>query len=126
MGGAKDELILIAERLLKDGKRPAICTIKGQSRVVTIPDLSGFNVSFANNNPTDPDDIWWQEANTSLFKLSLELRAIKYSQSLIQSPLKQICSELGIEPRSTNKRYTQYLKPAWENQLAQAKVLINK
>jgi hypothetical protein len=126
LGGAKDELILIAERLLKDGKRPAICTIKGQSRVVTIPDLSGFNVSFANTNSTDPDDDWWQEVNTNLFKLRLELMAIKYNQGLIQSPLKQICSELGIEPRSTNKRYTQYLKPAWENQLAQAKTLTTK
>jgi hypothetical protein len=126
LGGAKDELILIAERLLKDGKRPAICTIKGQSRVVTIPDLSGFNVSFANTNSTNPDDDWWQQINTESFKLALEVRALKYSQNLIPSPLKQICSELGIEPRSTNKRYTQYLKPAWENQLAQAKTPVNK
>lgn len=123
LGGAKDELILMAERLLKEGKRPAICIIKGQSRVVTIPDLSGFSVTFANSNPTDPDDIWWQEVNTETFKLSLELRAVKYSQGLIQSPLKQICSEIGIEPRSTNKRYTQYLKPVWESALSEAKTL---
>ena len=123
LGGAKDELIEIAERLIKEGKRPAICTIKGQSRVVTIPDLSGFNVVFANNNPTDPDDIWWQETNTETFRLALELRAVKYSQGLIQSPLKQICSELGVEPRSTNKRYTQYLKPVWETALSEAKTL---
>lgn len=126
LGGAKDELIVIAERLLKDGKRPAICTIKGQSRVVTIPDLSGFNVTFASNNPADPDSDWWATVNTDTFQSSLELRAFKYSMGLIQSPLKQICSELGIEPRSTNKRYTSYLKPAWENQLAQAKTLVNK
>jgi hypothetical protein len=123
LGGAKDELIEIVERLIKEGKRPAICTIKGQSRVVTIPDLSGFNVTFTNSNPVDPDDIWWQEINTETFKLSLELRAVKYSQGLIQSPLKQICSEIGIEPRSTNKRYTQYLKPVWESALSEAKTL---
>ncbi|MFM6457175.1 MAG: hypothetical protein ACKPH7_35785, partial [Planktothrix sp.] len=123
LGGAKDELIEIAERLIKEGKRPAICTIKGQSRVVTIPDLSGFNVSFVNSNPTDPDDVWWQEMNTETFRLALELRAVKYSQGLIPSPLKQICGELGIEPRSTNKRYTQYLKPVWETALSEAKTL---
>ncbi|HEY9866392.1 MAG TPA: type IV secretory system conjugative DNA transfer family protein, partial [Candidatus Obscuribacterales bacterium] len=126
LGGAKDELTALAERLLKDGKRPAICTIKGQSRVVTIPDLSGFNITFANNNPTDPDGDWWATVNNDTFQSSLELRAFKYSMGLIQSPLKQICSELGIEPRSTNKRYTSYLKPAWESQLSQAKTLVNK
>lgn len=126
LAGEKTGLIEIAERLLKDGKRPAICTIKGQSRVVTIPDLSGFNVSFANNNSINPDDDWWQQTNTESFKLSLELRALKYSQNLISSPLKQICSELGIEPRSTNKRYTHYLKPAWELQVSQAKTLTTK
>lgn len=121
--GEKTGLIEIVERLLKDGKRPAICVIKGKSRVVIIPDLSGFNVTFTNSNPVDPDDIWWQEINTETFKLSLELRAVKYSQGLIQSPLKQICSEIGIEPRSTNKRYTQYLKPVWESALSEAKTL---
>ena len=126
LAGEKTGLIEIAERLLKEGKRPAICTIKGQSRVVTIPDLSGFNVSFANTNSTDPDDDWWQQTNTESFKLSLELRALKYSQNLIASPLKQICSELGIEPRNTNKRYANYLKPAWELQVSQAKSLVNK
>ena len=126
LGGEKTGLIEIAERLLKEGKRPAICTIKGQSRVVTIPDLSGFNVTFANNNPTDPDSDWWSSVNSETFQLSLELRALKYSQGLIQSPLKQICTELGIEPRSTNKRYVNYLKPAWENQLVKAKTLVNK
>ena len=126
LAGEKTGLIEIVERLLREGKRPAICVIKGQSRVVTIPDLSGFNVSFANTNSTDPDDDWWQQNNTESFKLALELRALKYSQGLIPSPLKQICSELGIEPRSTNKRYTNYLKPAWENQLAQAKTLTTK
>ena len=126
LAGEKAGLIEIVERLLKEGKRPAICVIKGQSRVVTIPDLSGFNVTFTNTTTTDPDDDWWVIVNNESFKLALELRALKYSQNLIPSPLKQICSELGIEPRSTNKRYTQYLKPAWENQLAQAKVLINK
>jgi hypothetical protein len=125
LGGEKTGLIEIAERLLKEGKRPAICTIKGQSRVVVIPDLSGFNVTFANTE-TDPDGDWWQSVNTDLFKSSLELRAFKYSHGLIPSPLKQICSEIGIEPRSTNKRYTNYLKPAWESQLSQSKVLINK
>ena len=126
LGGEKTELIEIAEKLLKEGKRPAICTIKGQSRVVVIPDLSGFNVTFTNTTTTDPDDDWWVIVNHESFKLALELRALKYSQNLIPSPLKQICSELGIEPRSTNKRYTNYLKPAWENQLAQAKTLTNK
>ena len=126
LAGEKAGLIEIVERLLKEGKRPAICVIKGQSRVVTIPDLSGFNVTFTNTTTTDPDDDWWVIVNNESFKLALELRALKYSQNLIPSPLKQICSELGIEPRSTNKRYTNYLKPAWENQLAQAKVLINK
>lgn len=126
LGGEKTELIEIAERLLKEGKRPAICTIKGQSRIVTIPDLSGFSVSFINKNSTDPDETWWQEINTDLFKSSLELRAFKYSNGIISSPLKQICSEIGIEPRSTNKRYVNYLKPAWESQLSQVKVLINK
>jgi hypothetical protein len=126
LAGEKTGLIEIAERLLKEGKRPAICTIKGQSRVVTIPDLSGFNVSFANTNSTDPDDDWWLTVNSETFQLSLELRALKYSQGLISSPLKQICSELGIEPRSTNKRYTNYLKPAWELQVSQAKTLTTK
>jgi hypothetical protein len=126
LAGEKTGLIEIAERLLKEGKRPAICTIKGQSRVVTIPDLSGFNVSFANTNSTDPDDDWWLTVNSETFQLSLELRALKYSQGLISSPLKQICSELGIEPRSTNKRYTNHLKPAWELQVSQAKTLTTK
>ncbi len=126
LAGEKTGLIEIAERLLKEGKRPAICTIKGQSRVITIPDLSGFNVSFANTNSTDPDDDWWLTVNSETFQLSLELRALKYSQGLISSPLKQICSELGIEPRSTNKRYTNHLKPAWELQVSQAKTLTTK
>ena len=126
LAGEKTGLIEIVERLLKDGKRPAICVIKGQSRVVTIPDLSGFNVTFANNNPVDTDADWWQQINTESFKLSLELRALKYSQNLISSPLKQICSELGIESRSANKRYTNYLKPAWELQVSQAKTLTTK
>lgn len=126
LAGEKTGLIEIAERLLKEGKRAAICTIKGQSRVVSIPDLSGFNVSFASAKSTDPDGDWWEQVNTALFKSSLELRAFKYSQGLIPSPLKQICSEIGVEPRSTNKRYVNYLKPAWESQLSQAKVLINK
>jgi hypothetical protein len=129
LAGEKTGLIEIAERLLKEGKRPAICTIKGQSRVVSIPDLSGFNVTFASAKSTDPDSDWWEQVNTALFKSSLELRAFKYSHGLIPSPLKQICSELGIEPRSTNKRYINYLKPAWESQLSQSsqsKVLINK
>jgi hypothetical protein len=126
LGGAKDELIETAERLLKNNKRPAICTIKGQSRVVVIPDLSEFEVSFNTASISDPDDVWWSEVNHDAFKLSLELRALKYSQGLIQSPLKQICSELNLEPRSSNKRYSQYLKPAWENALNQAKTLAKK
>ena len=126
LAGEKAGLIEIVERLLKEGKRPAICVIKGQSRVVTIPDLSGFNVTFTNTTTTDPDDDWWVIVNNESFKLALELRALKYSQNLIPSPLKQICSELGIEPRSANKRYTNYLKPAWELQVSQAKTLTTK
>lgn len=126
LGGAKEEAIAIAEKLLKMGKRPAICTIKGQSRVVAIPDLTGFNVTFASSAPVDEDGQWWQSVNTTAFSLELENLAIKYSIGAIPSPLKDICKRIGIEPRSTNKRYTDYLKPAWESSLASAKAIASK
>lgn len=93
-------------------KRPAIAKLDGAvPEVVSIPDLSEFaGLSFLDG--IDPDKKWWD----SVDKTWLEDLAIDYRNGG-DSPLKDICKQLGIETRSTNARYVNYFKPFWQQLL---------
>lgn len=115
-----DEIESKVNQLQKAGLRIAIAQL-GEStpQVVVIPDLSHLWAIKLSHR--DPFADWWANAWTPEIEQWAKEQAALYSKGEIASPLKPLAAKLGIQTLNSDARYTQYLKPTWEQILTNAK-----
>ena len=115
-----DEIEEQVKALQKAGHRIAIAQLGESSpEVVVIPDLSHLkNVKLSHRDPLAD---WWRGAWTAEVEQWAALQAALYVKGEIGSPLKPLAAKLGIQTLNSDARYTQYLKPTWEQILTNAK-----
>ena len=115
-----DEIESQVTQLQKAGLRIAIAQL-GEStpEVVVIPDLS--HLSQIKLSHRDPLTDWWANAWTPELEVWAKEQAALYAKGEIPSPLKPLAAKLGIQTLNSDARYTQYLKPTWEQILTNAK-----
>ena len=115
-----DEIESQVTALQKAGHRVAIAQLGESSpEVVVIPDLSHLkNVKLSHRDPLAD---WWRGAWTAEVEQWAALQAALYVKGEIGSPLKPLAAKLGIQTLNSDARYTQYLKPTWEQILTNAK-----
>jgi len=106
--------------LQKAGHRVAIAQLGASTpEVVVIPDLSHLkNVKLSHRDQLAD---WWGNAWTPELEAWAKEQAALYAKGEIGSPLKPLAAKLGIQTLNSDARYTQYLKPNWEQILTNAK-----
>ena len=117
VGKLKDssEAIDNFKRLLNSGKRAALIQIGGELRAVAVPDLSYLNqVRFeVEGVESDPVKRWWFDTYQGELQAWLAERATLQNSGQLTTPLKDIATKFGVQTRSNDQRYSQYLKPEW-------------
>lgn len=115
-----DDLAHRALSLTSKGIRAAVVQLEGTSQVVAIPDLSHLETfRFAQ---IDPNEFWWQSVWTPETQAWLKGLARSHAKGEIPSPLKgEIAQRFGVKIRSDDARYTNFVKPEWENLLTEIK-----
>ncbi|KAM3114053.1 AAA family ATPase [Phormidesmis sp. 146-33] len=112
-------LIERARKIRQREYRPAVVQLGDADPVtVVVSDLAHILNVRIQVETQDPDLEGWLQVFTSDRQKEVQSLAEQYVSGEINSPLKEIAQKLGCSVRSSDMRYTRFLKPVWETLLA--------
>lgn len=118
-GSEHDEAVMTRLKgLTNDKKRCFLLNINGKKQAYATPYLA-LPQSLRDNN-----ELWFESVLTEHGERFTQ-EIINYANGLRASPLKEFCRSIKLEQRQDDPKYSEYLKPWFENQVNQLKQSIN-
>jgi hypothetical protein len=104
--------------LRRTGRRCMLLNLEGEKHAFLTPDFS--------NPPRirESNELWFEQLLTEHGERFTQ-EIINYANGLRASPLKEFCRSIKLEQRQDDPKYSEYLKPWFENQVQQLKQSIN-